>query len=327
MAEKLQITIVGLGIVGASAGLALRRHGDKVLVVGHDKTPALAAQAKAKGAVDRTDWNLIHAVSNADRILPALPINEIRDTLEAIAQDLKPGCVILDTADAKQQVLEWAAELLPDNVYLVGGHPILVLEDTDAEHARADLFEGKLFCLTPDLRVSSQAIRLAADLAEALGARPFFMDAVEHDGMVAAVEHLPRLMAAALLEATSRSASWQDMRKLAGSQYYTSTLVTAEDGRAAISACGATREHTVRWLDTLIAELSRWRDRLAAAEDEALVEAFEHGLEAGRKWLHAQATGNWDEPLTTMEMPTSGAFMRSLIGFGRLGRPQEKKRR
>ncbi len=73
MAEKLQITIVGLGLIGSSAGLALRRYADKVSIVGHDKDSKRTAKAKKVSAVDRTEWNLISAVSEADRVLLALP--------------------------------------------------------------------------------------------------------------------------------------------------------------------------------------------------------------------------------------------------------------
>ncbi len=131
MANKLQISIIGLGLIGASAGLALRRHADKVTVVGHDRDTGVAGRAKSAGAVERTEWNLINAASQADRILLALPANEIRETLKVIAGDLRAGCLILDTADVKAPVLQWAAELLPAEVGFVGGHPIVLTESLD----------------------------------------------------------------------------------------------------------------------------------------------------------------------------------------------------
>ena len=110
MPDKLQVTIVGLGLVGTAAGLALRRYPDKVTVVGHDRDAGKSAQAKSMGAVERTEWNLINAISKADRVLLALPVNEIRETMAAIAPDLKPGCVLVDTATVKQVVMRWARE-------------------------------------------------------------------------------------------------------------------------------------------------------------------------------------------------------------------------
>jgi prephenate dehydrogenase len=325
MANKLQITIIGLGLIGASAGLALRRYQDKVQVVGHDRNPSTAAKAKSMGAVDRTDWNLINAVSNADRVLLALPISEIRDSLAAIAQDLKPGCILVDTAEVKSPVLAWAAELLPVNVYLIGGHPILVAETQETASARADLFDNKLFCLTPDSRTASAAVHLAADLAEALGAKPFFLDPVEHDGMIAAVEQLPLLLAGTLLEITGGSGVWQDMRKLAGSQFYSSTLILADDAQSAAEACLANCQNAVRWLDEMINELGRWREHLVAGDEDRLAKAFDRGLTAWHAWQQAQVRGDWNELPRSPEVPTTGAYMRSLLGFGGLRRPRKEK--
>jgi prephenate dehydrogenase len=95
MAEKLQITIVGLGLIGSSAGLALRRYADKVSIVGHDRDSKLAAKAKKSNAVDRTEWNLISAVSEADRVPLALPADLIREPRRH-RQDLKAGCLLVD---------------------------------------------------------------------------------------------------------------------------------------------------------------------------------------------------------------------------------------
>ena len=261
MAEKTQVTIVGLGLIGASAGLALRRYSDRVTVVGHDRNGSAAGQAKSMGAVDRTDWNLINAVRNADRILLATPINEVHDTLEVIREDLKSECVILDTSSTKAAVLQWAAEFLPANVHLVGGHPIVVTDYWDTGSARADLFQDKLFCLSSDSRTSSSALQLATDLVEALGARPFFVDAAEHDGLVAAVDHLPMVMAAALARAVSESASWQEMRKLAGSQFYAGSFQVEPDVAGAARTVLANREKH----DPLARQLRRRDGTMASA--------------------------------------------------------------
>ncbi len=327
MPEKLQITIIGLGLIGTSAGLALRRYADKITVVGHDRDQSLAGRAKATGAVDRTDWNLINAVSKADRILLALPVDEIHDTLAAIAKDLKPGCVLVDTADVKAPVLQWAVDLLPDTITLVGGRPVFVAQDLDPSAARADLFQDKLFCLVAGQRATDDGLRLAADLIEALGGKPFFLDPVEHDGLTAATEHLPALVAGALMQITHTSPGWTDMRKLAGSQFYSSTLLATGEGATAAAACVANREHVVRWLDRLIAELGEWRQSVADGNTEALTAAFDEGLTAGRQWLNAQASGNWNEQPVSAELPTSGSMMRQLIGFGRVDRKPGKPKK
>lgn len=327
MTDKLTIAIVGLGLVGTSAGLALRRYQDKLTVIGHDRDLGTAGQAKKLGAVDRTEWNLINTVTKADRVLLALPLAEIRDTLQVIAGDLKPGCVLVDTADVKGPVLAWAKELLPPTVHFVGGHPIVLSEQLGPAGAKADLFDGKLFCLTADASTEDGAVHLAADLVEALGGKPFFLDALEHDGMAAAVEHLPALMAAALMSAASHSAGWSDMRKIAGGQFYSSTLIAADSGKAAVSGLLANRDHLLRWIDTLTAELNEWRQRLAVGDETKLAEDLEQGLFVGRKWLADYNDGLWEQADTASPLPTSGGMFRDMLGFGRWRKPSEKEKR
>jgi prephenate dehydrogenase len=326
MAEKLQITIVGLGLIGTSAGLALRRYADKVSIVGHDKDSKLAGKAKKMGAGDRTEWNLISAVREAYRVLLALPADQIKSTLAAMAKDLQSGCILLDTAEVKAAVLQWAAEILPKDVHLIGGHPILMVENPNIEAASASLFEDKLFCLTPDAGSEAAAVRLAADLVEAMGAKPFFLDAAEHDSMIAAVEHVPAILAGAILDATSASSGWLDMRKLAASQFYSSTLIMAGGGAEAAEACAANRENVLYWLDQLMAGLRAWRQNFADGDSDALSNAFDRGLQARHSWLAALSSGNWEE-IVTAELPTSGTLMRSLIGFGAPHTPAEKKKK
>ena len=321
MAEKLHVAIVGLGLVGQSIGLALRRYPEKVTVVGHDPSPDLSSKAKRAGAVERTEWNLINTIGTADRIVLALPLNEIRPTLEAIKADLQPACVILDTADVKAPVMQWAAEILPPEVHFVGGHPVLLTDALDPGSARADLFEGKLFCLTPDARTEAAGVRLAADIVEAVGAKPYFMDAHEHDGLVAGAENLPSLLASALMSVTSGSQGWKEMRKLAGNQYFASTLLMAGSGKQVAAEALSNRENAVYWLDAVVAELTSYREQLLAGNTERLEEGVDRGLQAGEGWVNASLSGNWEIdglPPT----PQVGMGMRELF-FGRLGKPRE----
>ena len=123
--SKPRITIVGLGLVGGSLGLALRRSGAAGSILGHDRNRLVSNEAKNKGAVDQVHWNLISACEEADLIILALPLDAILETREAIGPHLRPGCVVMDTAAVKQPVMDWAAEYLPQEVHFVGTDPVL----------------------------------------------------------------------------------------------------------------------------------------------------------------------------------------------------------
>lgn len=319
MTEKLQVAIVGLGLVGRSAGLALHRFQEKLTVVGHDRSPDVAGKAKSAGAVERAEWNLINTVRNADRIILALPLNELRATLDAMKEDLRPGCVIVDTADVKAPVMKWAAELLPANVHFIGGHPIILTDRLDEEGARVDLFTGRPFCLTADAQTDDSGVRLAADLVEALGAKPYFIDAEEHDSLAAAVDHVPALLATSLLSVTTGSPAWRDLRRLAGNSFFGSTVLVSDTGKEAISGPFANRAHVIPWLDRVIAELTEVRESLARGQEEALIKEVDDGLAASQGWLKAALKGQEEQAGPAPDVPTMGSTFRDMF-FGRLGR-------
>lgn len=276
--ERIQITIVGLGFIGGSIGLALRRSGRGIRIVGHDREPPRTRQARRLGAIDRAEWNLIRACEEADVVVLALPPESLRDTLETLAADLKPGCLVSDTATVKGAVLRWAEELLPPQVAFVGGDPIIQSPGQGLDGARADLFQGRLYCLTPTANVPPAAVQQAAELVRLLGAEPYFLDADEHDGLRAAVEHLPALLTALLLREVARSPAPRDVRRLRGQLLIqASTLMSGEaiTYRALCLTNSSAISHWSRAMRRGLREL----ERLVEARNEGgLTALFEEAL-------------------------------------------------
>ena len=202
-----QITIVGLGLIGTSLGLALKREERNFVIVGHDKDGGAIERAKQAGAIDRSHWNLISACEAADLIVLAIPTAGIGPTLKALRQDLKSGCLILDTAQIKGPVLQ-AAQVLPDTVHFVGSNPVLVGSSRPViDSPSADLFQNATWALCPTPTTAPDAIRVAADLVTLVGAQPLFLDPAEHDGLMAAVDGMPTVLAAALATAVGNNQS------------------------------------------------------------------------------------------------------------------------
>jgi prephenate dehydrogenase len=324
--SKPRITIVGLGLIGGSIGLALREAGVASAVVGHDKEPGASAQAKKLGAVDKTDWNLISACEESHLIILSMPVSGIKPTMEAIGPYLQPGCVVMDTASLKEMVLGWAAETLPDHVYFVGGDPIIsqaVEAEGGLEAARADLFQNGLFCLTPSVTANPDAVGLVSDLVMILGAKPLFLDPVEHDGLLAAVEHLPVMAAMALLETVIRQPSWRELRKVAGSAFEASTQLASKEPESLAELCLSNRDNILHWIDAYSAALATIRQELDAGESEVLVERFRIALEERSKWLLDRASGEW-EGASEVEMPAKSDML-SDVFLGRWWRKRPKK--
>ena len=285
----LRTTLVGLGTVGSSIGLALKHAGAKLEIVGHDKDHQAARGAHKAGCVDRTEWNLISACDGSDLIVISTPLAEVKSTLAAIAQDLKPGCVVTDTVSLKVPVLSWASDLLPSTVHFVGGHPILSGTFAGSLAPAADLFSGAVYCLTPGAAAPPQAVQRVSDLAEAMGASPYYLDAAEHDGLMAAVEQLPLLIAVGLQAVAGDSPSYREMTQLSGADFESVTQLLRGDAAELTELCALNRSSIVRWLDVLLPKLTTLRDAIAGADNEPLRQSFARALEVHAGWRRKPA--------------------------------------
>lgn len=318
--SKPRITIIGLGLIGGSIGLALRQAGGDYEVVGHDREHTAAGKAHKRGAVSKTEWNLISACEGADLIIIATPVMAIKETLTAVAPYLKSGCLITDTASIKGPVMVWAKEILPDTVHFVGGDPVISQEigqPRGIEGARADLFRGGLYCLTPSPEAAPQAVQLATDLVHLLGARPFFLDAAEHDGLIAGVDHLPFVLSAALLGTTVPSPAWREMRKLAGDAFQSATHLSSGDAATYRDVCLTNGENIVRWIDACLVRLRELREVIIAQEAEKLEKTFEEVISVRDRWLREKADGRWElTEETSIPIPPQPSFLRRFIGIG-----------
>jgi len=302
-----QITIVGLGATGTSLGLALRQASKELTIVGHDKDPQAAAAARPAGAVSRTDWNLPSACRGASMVILALPLPAMRDTMAAIAEDLGEGCLVTDTAPLKAPVAAWAKELLPAHATFVGGDPIGARGQSGTP--RADLFGGTTYCLCPDPSTPPEAVERAADLAMAVGGRPLYMDAAEHDGMVAALNQLPFLLGAAALHTLSAGGSWRDLARLGGARFDQLLATMGDSPGADLAAAAANAENVGHWIDRMQRALDEMRALLVqdAAEAEATVKRWQSARE---EWER-----RGEEPRT--EPPDAGMSLRHLFLGGR----------
>jgi prephenate dehydrogenase len=318
MAEQIQITIVGTGCIGTSIGLALHQAKQPLLVVGHDKEPSHANTARTMKAIDKSDWNLIGACENADLVILSIPLNAIEPTLKAAGPYLKQGSVVTDTASVKAPVVEWATALLPPSVHFVGGDPVVTSTGSGPGAASADLFRNSLYCITPAPSTHPDAVSLISGLAVLLGGRPYYLDAVEHDGLAAGVAHLPHALAVAMVRSSSRQAAWRELRKLAGGSFEQVGVVMGEDPDAMADLLLANRDNLARWLDSYGAELQAIRDLLAAGEREPLAQAIDQAVVAYRQWgSDRRNLFNEASPGGEVERPD---FLRQMLLGGRLGR-------
>jgi prephenate dehydrogenase len=320
----VQITIIGLGQIGASIGLALADHGEKILRFGSDIDSKTTFMAQKKGAIDKGGQNLHTAVRDADVVILAVPMNQLREMIEAVAPELKEGAVLMDTAPLKAISAGWAAECLPEGRYYVGLTPVInpnylheELYGMDA--ARADLFHNGMLGISTPPGTHSEAVKLAADLTKLVGATPFFVDIFEIDGLMTTTHLLPQLMSAALLNATLNQPGWQEARKVAGRAYAEATglLGHLESPDALATAAMLNRENCLRLLDNAIGALQTLRQDIASEDTASLTKHLQEAETGVHRWRGQRKAANWQgEELSKIESPSSPSYLKRLIGLG-----------
>ena len=225
----MQITIVGLGLIGASMGLALRaRHGNKITVIGYDSAQDAHNNASRIGAVDRSEWNLDDAVRGSEVVILAAPPNAVYDIFEACAPHFERGATIIDTSTSKRAITDWAEDLLPSTVDFVGIDPLIGAGFNGQKDAHQALFEAKRIAVMPAVDTKEAAIKRTIGLIEDMGARAVFMDIDEHDSFSAAVNGLPLVVAASLLSVASTSPSWREIHRFVGSNAWIPQVLAGE---------------------------------------------------------------------------------------------------
>lgn len=342
-----RVAIVGLGLIGGSIGLGLRRWSEQngksgqgaLEVIGFDTDLDQQHYAKKIGAVDRAEWDLGKAIRDADLIVICTPVRAAKEVFADIAHHLKSGAVVTDTGSTKEQVLAWAEEILPRTVSFVGGHP-MAGKALSIEGAEADLFTGATWCVTPSVSAEDPAIRNVLGMIAALGAEPYFLDPGEHDAYVAGISHLPFVLAATLMNSLAKDSSWRDMKTLTAGGFRDMTRLAAGSPDMHRDITLTNREAIKRWVDQYLTALQDFRATLDAPEDQAVTELsgfFNQARDSRAEW--ATQTTREGELLQGTQSELSkegfgdqmgrmlfGGFMRRRANpADRLGRPRGRE--
>ncbi|HEY0603695.1 MAG TPA: prephenate dehydrogenase [Herpetosiphonaceae bacterium] len=288
----LNISIIGLDLLGSSLGLALGTLDQQVLptgrpvITGWDKDRRTLQDARGRLMIDREARDLADAVREADVIFVSVPPTELAETFSAIAPHVKHGTVVSDVSSTKTQVLQLAAERLPRTVDFIGGHPLLSYTGKRPSKPSIDLFKGAIYCLVSSVHAQPNAINTMDLLVTAIGAKPYYIDAVEHDAYIGGVDHLPQLLSIALMEAVSRSSGWREMQAIGSTSFGAMVDLAGSDPEQSRAIAQSNSEAIERWLNDLIRVLVEIRDNLS--HPEQLEAIFNHARDAHAQWATAQ---------------------------------------
>jgi len=322
-----QIAVIGLKQVGASIGLALGAYEDKITRIGHDADVTLMKKLEKEGAFDKTHIKLPDAVHNADVVILTLPTDLLKDALGLIAAEIKPETVVMCFSVVSNATYAWARELLP------AGQPFIVLQpmihpdrlkdwEDNLHIPQPGLFENCDMLVVTDYDTHSRAFQMANDLCAVLKAKPDITEPLEADGIMARVEQLPKLTAAALLSMIVDQPGWDDARRLTSRAFFRAASISTlydEQEYFGISDL-MNKENITRAIDHLIASLMEMRDMIDEGDEEGLKQTLEKTKQGYETWFEQRMSGEWDKEKKIPELVERNMMSRL---FG--GRPRDKK--
>lgn len=227
-----RISIVGLGLIGGSWGLALRSHGFRGIRIGSDR-PEVLKRALAAGAIDEAREDVADGVSDADLVILATGVGGILDLLPRLSRAVSHRALVTDVGSTKRLICQRAREVFGKEPLFLGGHPLAGKERSGIDNAEEQLFEKVFYALTPlsPDHLSDERVRAFFDLVKGTGAHPFVTDPTAHDRAVAYLSHLPQLLSSGLASLIAEhsaeeflplelaASGFRDMTRLAESPY------------------------------------------------------------------------------------------------------------
>lgn len=269
-AEFGPLLVCGLGLVGGSIAMAVRRSGRFAEVLGQDPDPRALERARAAGAVSAAGVDPDAFLERAEAVLLAMPVERILAWLRERGRNLRRGSVVLDVGSTKAAIARAMAGL-PEGVEAIGTHPMAGSELSGIGAARPDLFYDATWALVETRRTGPRARSVATAIVEATGARAMFVEPEEHDRAVAVTSHLPYLLAGALALQTRDDPHEATLRSLAGPGLRDMTRLAASDPAVMAGILTTNRAHLATALEAYRERLDQWVDRLtgplAAAEE------------------------------------------------------------
>jgi prephenate dehydrogenase len=273
-----RIAIVGVGLIGGSFALAVRRAGLAERISGWDDLPSLKS-ALELGVIDEVEEAFNeNRISQADLIYLAAPVGAIIDFLHQRASSIKPGAIVTDAGSTKRQICAAAQRWLPAEAHFVGGHPMAGSHKSGVEFASADLFRGAPYAIVSEEAnlngPRGAAISAVLDLVKTIGGLPVMLTPEEHDLAVARISHLPQLLSTALALVVARSQPSEAICTLAGSGFADMTRLARSHWAVWEGICQTNSDQIAAALADLAGEIEMARLALESGDLDKLRDGF-----------------------------------------------------
>ena len=280
-----KITIIGVGLLGGSIGLAARRRRLAWEVAGFVRRPASLKDCEKAGAVDYATTDLLAAVSNADLVILCTPLLQMRLRAAEMLPALKRGAIVTDVGSVKASVLRELESLIQKSgAHFVGSHPMAGAEKTGVGAARADLFENAACVVTPTKNTSPAALRKVEQFWKLLGGRTIRMAPQLHDELVGRSSHLPHIVAAAMANLVLDPARPKEQEQLCASGFRDTTRIASGSPEMWRDIALANRHNLTQSLDAFISGLQKFQRALKKSDAKAILKFLETAKARRDSW-------------------------------------------
>ncbi|HEV7459239.1 MAG TPA: prephenate dehydrogenase/arogenate dehydrogenase family protein [Solirubrobacteraceae bacterium] len=310
----MTVAVIGVGLIGGSIGLAARERLGAT-VRGYDAGDGVLDRARERGAVDEACTTVAEAVAGAETVFVAVPVGAVVTTVAEALAAAGPECVVSDVGSTKRDVV--AAH---DDPRFVGGHPVAGAETAGVDHARADLFDGATWYLTPTATTSGILFERLHGVVADLGARPAAIDAVTHDRLLASVSHLPHVLANVLVSQAANTLAGENERlPVAGPSFRDATRVAGANGEVWTDIYLSNRDALIQQLDEAAGRLAGVREALAAGDRAGIAAWNERAAADRRALLEAGLAGGPVHELRVSVPNEPGVVAQIALELGRAG--------
>lgn len=309
-----RIAVIGVGLIGGSIGLGARER-LHASVAGYDASPEAVEAARERGAIDRAASSVADAVKDADAVFVAVPVGALPPAIEEALRAAPKDCVVTDVGSTKRAVVAAHADSR-----FVGGHPLAGAETSGVAHARAEMFDGATWYLTPTERTSGVLYERLYRLVHRLGAKPAAIDPQTHDTILATISHLPHVLANVLVSQAAGTLDAGDVRLPAtGPSFRDATRVAGASSAVWTDIYVSNRDALARGIEETIGRLTDVRDALASADGQRITAWNDAAASDRRSLLEAQLAGGALFELRASVPNRPGVIAQLALELGRAG--------
>lgn len=283
--KKLTVSVIGLGLIGGSLGLALKSNVRDICVNGFDINKEVMKNAKKIGAIDILNKNLKDCVKNSEIIFLAAPVKQCIKIIKILPKFIKKSSLITDVCSTKLQIEKSASKHYISGINFIGGHPMTGKEKSGIEFAQGNLFKNCIWCLTAK-PVGKMAKKLV-NLIITIGGTVKIINPEEHDKFVSGISHLPLFVSIALMNTVSLDTDWKKMRMLAAGGFRDTTRIASGDENLALNIFSTNKENVIFFAKKFRDQLSKMIESLEKNEEGRIKKMIINAKNKRENWINS----------------------------------------